>query len=73
MVLLFLSLPPFTGNEIAPYKVLAILGAIEESFDADVDFAQIIKICGKPDKAGPDWTGPPRVIENGPKPSHWIA
>lgn len=37
--------------------------AIEEYFGGDVDFAQLVKIYGTPDNAGPDWYGPPKVIE----------
>jgi transposase-like protein len=46
----------------------AYIGAVEESFGADVDFAQLVKIYGKPDNAGPDWYGPPEVIETVPTP-----
>jgi hypothetical protein len=33
-----------------------------------IDFAQLIKLYGKPDNAGPDWYGPAKVIETVPKP-----
>lgn len=42
--------------------------AIEEYFGADVDFAQLVKIYGTPDNAGPDWYGPAKVIEAVPTP-----
>lgn len=42
--------------------------AIETYFGADIDFAQLIKIYGKPDNAGPDWYGPGKVIETVPTP-----
>ena len=42
--------------------------AMEEYFGADVDFAQLVKIYGKPDNAGPDWYGPGKVIETVPTP-----
>jgi hypothetical protein len=41
---------------------------VEECFGADVDFAQLIKVYGKPDNSGPDWYGPPKVIETVPTP-----
>ena len=41
---------------------LPYLMAVEDNFGADVDFAQLIKVYGKPDGDGPDWYGPPRVI-----------
>ena len=52
-----------TSDGFKPY-----IGAMEECFGADVDFAQLIKIYGKPDNAGPDWYGPPKVIETVPTP-----
>jgi hypothetical protein len=33
-----------------------------------LDFAQLIKLYGKPDDAGPDWYGPGKVIETVPTP-----
>ncbi|MBI4459263.1 MAG: IS1/IS6 family transposase [Acidobacteria bacterium] len=42
--------------------------AIEEYFGADVDFAQLVKIYGRPDNAGPEWYGPGKVIEAVPTP-----
>ena len=52
-----------TSDGFRPY-----IGAIEECFGADVDFAQLIKIYGKPDNAGPDWYGPAHVVETVPTP-----
>jgi len=48
----------FTSDGFKPY-----IGAIEEHFGTDIDFAQLIKVYGKPDNSGPDWYGPPKVIE----------
>ena len=42
--------------------------AIEEYFGADVDFAQLVKIMGRADNAGPGWYGPATVIETIPTP-----
>jgi hypothetical protein len=44
------------------------IGAIESYFGADIHFAQLIKLYGKPDNAGPDWYGPPKVINTVPTP-----
>jgi IS1 family transposase len=52
-----------TSDGFRPY-----IGAMEECFGADVDFAQLIKVYGKPENAGPDWYGPPKVIETVPTP-----
>jgi IS1 family transposase len=52
-----------TSDAFRPY-----IGAMEECFGADVDFAQLIKVFGKPDNAGPDWYGPAKVIEVVPTP-----
>jgi len=52
-----------TTDGFKPY-----LEAVEEHFGADIDFAQLIKIYGKPDNAGPDWYGPGKVIETVPTP-----
>jgi transposase-like protein/IS1 family transposase len=52
-----------TSDGFRPY-----IGAMEECFGADVDFAKLLKIYGKPDNAGPDWYGPPKVIETVPTP-----
>ncbi len=53
--------PQITSDKYRPY-----VDAIEEYFGADVDFAQLIKVYGKPENAGPDWYGPPKVIETVP-------
>ena len=52
-----------TSDGFKPY-----IAAIEEAWGADVDFAQLIKVYGKPDNAGPDWYGPGKVIEAVPAP-----
>ncbi len=52
-----------TTDGFKPY-----LEAVEEHFGADIDFAQLITIYGKPDNAGPDWYGPGKVIEKVPTP-----
>lgn len=51
--------------------------AIEESYGADIDFAQLIKIYGKSDVAGPEWYNPvtvqsvvPVPVSGHPKLSH---
>jgi transposase-like protein/IS1 family transposase len=44
------------------------LAAVEENFGADIDFAQLVKVYGKPKEAGPDWYGPPEVIATIPTP-----
>jgi hypothetical protein len=41
---------------------------IEEYFGADVDYAQLVELYGRPDNAGPDWYGPGKVIETVPTP-----
>jgi transposase-like protein len=53
----------FTSDGFRPY-----VAAVEHWFGADIDFAQLIKIYGKPDNSGPDWYGPPKVIETVPTP-----
>ena len=52
-----------TTDGFRPY-----ISAVEEHFGADIDFAQLIKVYGKPDNAGPEWYGPPKVIETVPTP-----
>lgn len=52
-----------TSDGFTPYRT-----AVEEWFGADIDFAQLVKIYGKPDNAGPEWYGPPKVIETVPTP-----
>ncbi len=44
------------------------LAAVEENFGADIDFAQLVKVYGKPKEAGPDWYGPAEVISTVPTP-----
>ena len=44
------------------------VNAVEETFGADVDFAQLIKVYGRPKEAGPDWYGPAEVIATIPTP-----
>ncbi len=41
---------------------------MEAAFGADIDFAQLVKIYGKPDNAGSDWYGPAKVIQAVPTP-----
>jgi transposase-like protein/IS1 family transposase len=53
----------FTSDGFRPY-----VEAVEQWFGADIDFAQLLKIYGKPDNAGPDWYGPAKVIETVPTP-----
>jgi IS1 family transposase/transposase-like protein len=48
----------FTSDGFRPY-----VEAVEAAFGADIHFAQLVKVYGKPDNAGPDWYGPPEVIE----------
>ncbi len=52
-----------TSDGFKPY-----IEAVEAAFGADIDFAQLIKLYGKPDNAGPDWYGPAKVIETVPTP-----
>lgn len=53
----------FTIDGLRPY-----IGAVEAAFGSDINFAQLIKLYGKPDNAGPDWYGPGKVIETIPTP-----
>jgi transposase-like protein/IS1 family transposase len=46
----------------------AYLPAVEENFGADIDFAQLVKVYGRPKEAGPDWYGPAEVIATIPTP-----
>jgi IS1 family transposase len=53
------------------------LTAVEATFGADIDFAQLVKVYGRPKEAGPDWYGPPEVIAAIPtpitgEPSPWL-
>jgi len=57
------NLHQITSDAFRPY-----INAIETYFGADIHFAQLIKVYGKPDNAGPDWYGPPKVIETVPNP-----
>ncbi len=52
-----------TSDGYRPY-----VDAMETYFGADINFAQLLKIYGKPDKAAPDWYGPPKVIAEVPNP-----
>lgn len=52
-----------TSDGFRPY-----VDAMETYFGADINFAQLIKLYGKPDNAGPDWYGPAKVIETVPTP-----
>ncbi|HTS06615.1 MAG TPA: IS1 family transposase [Candidatus Eisenbacteria bacterium] len=52
-----------TSDGFAPY-----VAACEQWFGADLDFAQLVKVYGKPDNSGPDWYGPAKVIETIPTP-----
>jgi len=44
------------------------LTAVEATFGADIDFAQLVKVYGRPKDAGPDWYGPAEVISTIPTP-----
>jgi hypothetical protein len=44
------------SDGLAPY-----VGAMEASLGADVRSAQLTRTHGKPENAGPDWYGPPKV------------
>jgi len=52
-----------TSDGFKPY-----IGAIDTYFGNDIHFAQLIKIYGRPDNSGPEWYGPPKVIETVPTP-----
>lgn len=41
---------------------------VARMFAPDIDYAQLSKMYGKPDDAGPGWYGPPQVIAAIPKP-----
>jgi transposase-like protein/IS1 family transposase len=47
-----------TSDGFQPY-----VAAMAAYFGEDVDFAQLVKIMGKPDNAGPGWYGPAQVLE----------
>jgi IS1 family transposase/transposase-like protein len=53
----------FTSDGFRPY-----VEAVEAAFGADINFAQLVKVYGKPGSAGPDWYGAPKVIEAVPNP-----
>lgn len=42
--------------------------AVEEHFGADVDFAQLVKMCTTPNTSGPDWFRPSKVVRAIPTP-----
>jgi IS1 family transposase len=44
------------------------VGAVEEYFGADIDFAQLVKVYGTRDEEGPDWYSPSRVTAIIPTP-----
>jgi IS1 family transposase len=52
-----------TTDGFRPY-----LSAIEDNFGADIDYAMLVKVYGKPkiDEEGPEWYGPARVIAAAP-------
>jgi transposase-like protein/IS1 family transposase len=47
-----------TTDGFKPY-----IDAVESAFGADIDYAQLVKIMGKPQDAGPGWYGPAKVLE----------
>jgi len=51
---------PMWRCEFASDGFRAYIDAVESAFGADIDFAQLVKIYGKPKEAGPDWYGPAR-------------
>src|SRR5206468_1784560 len=48
-----------TTDGFRPY-----LAAVEDNFGADIDYAMLVKVYGKPskDENGPDWYGPAKVV-----------
>ncbi len=52
-----------TSDGYKPY-----VAAMETYFGCDINFAQLLKIYGKPENAGPDWYGPAKVVETVPTP-----
>ncbi|HUY15007.1 MAG TPA: IS1 family transposase [Terriglobia bacterium] len=52
-----------TSDGFKPY-----VQAIETYFGADIDFAQLMKLYGTPDNAGPEWYGPGKVVQIVPTP-----
>jgi len=55
--------PQVTSDGLRSY-----VPAMEQYFGCDVHFAQLLKLYGKPDTAGPEWYGPAKVIETVPIP-----
>jgi len=52
-----------TSDGFRPY-----VQAIETYFGADIDFAQLVKLYGTPDNAGPDWCVPGKIVQIVPTP-----
>jgi transposase-like protein/IS1 family transposase len=52
-----------TTDGFKPY-----IAAIEDCFGASVDFAQLVKLYGRPEGEGPDWYSPSRVTATIPTP-----
>jgi IS1 family transposase len=52
-----------TSDGFRPY-----IEAIETYFGADINYAQLIKMYGRPENAGPDWYRPGKVIATVPTP-----
>lgn len=52
-----------TSDGYRPY-----VDAMETYFGTDIHFAQLVKLYGKPDNAGPEWYGPGKVIAQVPTP-----
>lgn len=57
------GLHQLTSDGYRPY-----LEAVETYFGADIHFAQLVKVYGRPKEAGPDWYGPAEVIDTLPTP-----
>ena len=55
-------------HQVTSDGLRSFIDAIETHFGADSDFAQLVKIYGKPDNAGPDWYGSGKIIETVPTP-----
>ena len=47
----------------------AYVDAFEQYFGNDIDYAQLVKIYGKPKYAGPEWNGRETSYQDGPNPS----
>jgi IS1 family transposase len=52
-----------TSDGYRPY-----IAAMETYFGCDINFAQLLKMYGKPENAGPDWYGPAKAIATVPTP-----